>query len=175
STIEKELLAVVYGVKYFKPYLWGREFTIVSDHKPLEYLFNMKEHNPRLLRWKLFLEQFNYKIQYKPGKINSNVDALSRVELNAIQDETDQSIIANLGDSDEDILQFLQDDDNPEINIEDLQELEEFLIPEVPDNSNKIQIISDIQIVPPQPSNDSITVHTAVENPILEIPFTECY
>ncbi|CAH2015175.1 unnamed protein product [Acanthoscelides obtectus] len=65
---------------------------------------------------------------------------------------------------------FLQDDDNPEINIEDLQELEEFLIPEVPDNSNKIQIISDIQIVPPQPSDDSITVHTAVENPILEIP-----
>ncbi|CAH1982140.1 unnamed protein product [Acanthoscelides obtectus] len=36
---------------------------------------------------------------------------------------------------------FLQDDDNPEINIEDLQDLEEFLTPEVPDNSNKIKII----------------------------------
>ena len=78
STIEKELLAIFWAVNHFRPYLYGREFTLITDHKPLTWLKDHKNPNSRLFRWKLRLEEYNYSIQYKPGKINNNADALSR-------------------------------------------------------------------------------------------------
>nr|CAI5823027.1 unnamed protein product [Callosobruchus analis] len=175
STIEKELLAIVFGVKYFRPYVWGRKFIIVSDHKPLQYLLNLKQHNPRLLRWKLLLEQYDYTIQYKPGKANSNVDALSRVEIHAIDDETNESVIVSPGDVDEDITQYLQSaDEDVNITLDELLDIEEIFDPKTDRNPDKINILSDIQIAPaPVQETDEMTVHTAVENPVLEIPFTE--
>lgn len=47
STIEKELLAIVWATKYFPPYLFGRKFDIITDHKPLEWLFSIKEPNSK--------------------------------------------------------------------------------------------------------------------------------
>lgn len=91
STIEKELLAIVYATKYFRPYLFGRQFKIVTDHKPLEWLLNLKEPSSRLTRWSLKLSQYTFKVVYKKGKWNTNADALSRVE---IHNET-SSIIVN--------------------------------------------------------------------------------
>ena len=55
STIEKE----VWATKYFRPYLFGRKFTIVTDHKPLQWLFSLNEPNSRLVRWSLKLEEFD--------------------------------------------------------------------------------------------------------------------
>ncbi len=63
STIEKELLAIVWAVKHFRPYLYGRRFTLFTDQKPLIYLFNLKEPNSKLVRWRLSLEE--YDIKYK--------------------------------------------------------------------------------------------------------------
>lgn len=77
STIEHELLAIVWAVQHFRPYLFGRKFTIVTDHRPLTWLFNCKNQNSRLLRWRLKLEEYDYIIKYKPGNKNQ-VDALSR-------------------------------------------------------------------------------------------------
>lgn len=82
STIEKELLAIVWATKYFRPYLFGRKFKIITDHKPLTWLFSLKEPNSKLIRWRLNLEEFDYTIIYKKGKENANADALSRVEIN---------------------------------------------------------------------------------------------
>ena len=81
-TIEKELLAIVWSCKYFRPYLFGRRFKIVTDHKPLTWLFNLKEPNSKLVRWRLKLEEYDYEISYKKGTLNSNADALSRIEPN---------------------------------------------------------------------------------------------
>ena len=78
STIEKELTAIVWACKHFKPYLLGRSFTIITDHKPLTSMFSVKDSSSRLLRWHLLLEEFDYRIQYKAGKRNVNTDALSR-------------------------------------------------------------------------------------------------
>lgn len=78
STIEKELLAIVYAVTQFRPYVYGREFLLVTDHKPLVWLHNVKDPANRLVHWRLKLANYQYKIIYKPGKINSNADALSR-------------------------------------------------------------------------------------------------
>lgn len=82
STIEKELLAIVWATKYFRPYLFGRKFTIVTDHKPLIWMMNLKDPNSRLIRWRLKLEEYDYKLHYKKGIQNSNADALSRIKIN---------------------------------------------------------------------------------------------
>uniref|UniRef100_A0A1B6DI21 RNA-directed DNA polymerase n=1 Tax=Clastoptera arizonana TaxID=38151 RepID=A0A1B6DI21_9HEMI len=82
SAIEKELLAIVWATKYFRPYLFGRKFKVYTDHKPLQWLFSVKEPNSKLLRWRLKLEEFDYEIKYKNGKLNKNADALSRIQLN---------------------------------------------------------------------------------------------
>ncbi|CAH2208383.1 jg23981, partial [Pararge aegeria aegeria] len=73
--------------KTFRPYLYGHKFTIVTDHRPLKWLFNCKEPGSKLVRWRLKLEEFDYEVMYKKGKINSNADTLSRYPVNPIIEE----------------------------------------------------------------------------------------
>ena len=82
--LEKEGLAIVYGVKKFHQYLYGRKFTIFSDHQPLKYLFSESHQtsmmaSSRIQRWALTLSAYDYTIQYRPGSKLGNADALSRV------------------------------------------------------------------------------------------------
>ena len=86
SQIDKEALAIVFGVKHFHQYLFGRSFTIKSDHKPLQYLLGEKNRIPsmasaRIQRWALTLSAYDYKVQYVPGKEHANADLLSRLPL----------------------------------------------------------------------------------------------
>ena len=83
SQIEKEGLAVVLGVKKFHLFLYGREFVILSDHKPLQFLFNEQKPVPtmasgRIQRWALTLR---YHMEYRAGKDQGNVDAPSRLPV----------------------------------------------------------------------------------------------
>lgn len=91
STIERELLAIVWAVKHFRPYLFGRKFVLITDHRPLTWLFSIKDPGSRLARWRLKLEEYDYTIEYKPGKINKNADALSRIKVNHYKDCSDLS------------------------------------------------------------------------------------
>ena len=84
AKLDKEGLAIVFGVKKFHQYLYGRHFTIHTDYKPLIGLFN--EHKPipqmasgRVQRWALTLATFEYSIVHKAGKAHANADALSRL------------------------------------------------------------------------------------------------
>ena len=84
--LDKEGLAIVWGVKKFHQYLFGSQFTICSDHKPLQHIFTENKPIPtlasaRIQRWALTLGAYDYKIQYKPGKENLNADVLSRLPL----------------------------------------------------------------------------------------------
>ena len=101
SVIERELLAVVWSVKHYRPYLFGRKFTIVTDHKPLEWLFSLKDPNSKLVHWRLKLEEYDYDIVYKKGRNNVNADALSRIEINHIEGADGDSLVAEPPSDDE--------------------------------------------------------------------------
>lgn len=79
ATIEKELLAVVWSIKYFRPYLFGKKFVIRTDHKPLIYLFNMTNPSSRLTKFRLLLEEYDFRVEYVKGRDNVVADALSRI------------------------------------------------------------------------------------------------
>jgi hypothetical protein len=97
----------------------------VTDHKPLQWLFNLKEPSSRLVRWRLKLEEFNYNIVYKKGKQNTNADALSRIEIHALEKDDDRfSTIGNEGDISETIDKYLTNPDpKPTLDCPSLKEL----------------------------------------------------
>ena len=78
STIERECLAIVFGIMKFDIYLRGREFILEIDHRPLVYLNSFKGKNDRLLRWSLNIQTYNFRIVHISGKDNVGADLLSR-------------------------------------------------------------------------------------------------
>jgi len=90
TTSEKELLAIVWVTKYFRPYLYGRKFKIVSDHKRLVWVMNIKDPGSRLMRWRVHLAEYDYEIVQKRGFQNTNADALSRIgSVGRVKERTD--------------------------------------------------------------------------------------
>ena len=61
SAIEKEAFAIVWSAKYFRHYLYGRSFTIYTDHNPLKWLFALKSPKGRLARWTETLKAYYFK------------------------------------------------------------------------------------------------------------------
>ena len=89
SQIDKEALALIFGVKKFNQYLYGRRFTLVTDHKPLTTLLGPKKGIPplaaaRLQRWALLLSAYQYDIEFKPTQEHGNADGLSRLPLKTL-------------------------------------------------------------------------------------------
>ena len=79
STIEKELLAIVFATKQFKHYIWSREVQLLTDHRPLQWLKGHADPTSRLVRWMLQLQEFNLEFKYRTGASNANADFLSRI------------------------------------------------------------------------------------------------
>lgn len=78
AVIEKECLAVVWGVGKFYRYLFGRDFTLETDHQPLAYMSKAKVANSRIMRWALSLQPFRMTIRAIRGCDNVGADYLSR-------------------------------------------------------------------------------------------------
>ena len=76
--MRKKPFAIIFCVTHFRPYLYGRKFTLVTHHKPLVWFQNSKDSCLRVLRWRLKLAEYDFDVIYKAGKMNVNVDALSR-------------------------------------------------------------------------------------------------
>jgi len=74
-----ELRAVIWAVELFRHYLTGRKFTIITDHTALTSLMHQKQLSGIFARWVLKLQEFDFDIKYRKGRLNGNADALSRI------------------------------------------------------------------------------------------------
>lgn len=101
NATETELLAICWAIKYFRPYLYGKPFTVFTDNKALVHLDKMNNANPRIMKYKLELEEFDFKVKHKTGKSNANADALSRMfVMKFVADELDrENLISENHDS----------------------------------------------------------------------------
>ena len=86
SQLDKEGVAIIFGLKKFNQYLYGSHFTLSTDNKALRYIFDPSAPIPilaaaRLVRWSVMLNGYDYDIEFKPTKEHSNADMLSRLPL----------------------------------------------------------------------------------------------
>jgi len=76
--MEGECYALIWGIMHFRQYLHRNNFTLRTDHKPLEWLATVSDAHGRRGRWIDMLQDFNFKILHRPGLRHTNADALSR-------------------------------------------------------------------------------------------------
>ena len=94
AQLEKEALSLIFGVKKFHNYLFGRRFTLITDHRPLTTILGPKTGIPsmaaaRMQRWALILAAYQYNIRYRCSSDHSNADALSRLPNSSSDKVTD--------------------------------------------------------------------------------------
>lgn len=111
STTEKEAFAIQFGTQHFRVYLLGRKFLIVTDHNALTWLHTM-EPKGRIARWLMDLQEFDFEVKHRPGRLHNNADALSRLApmpeiVRKLQKDAIETCAITL---------------NPSINIRDAQE-----------------------------------------------------
>ena len=78
SSTELECLGVVAALKHYKVYLTRQKFVLMTDHQALTGMSTSTNHNRRLTRWTLYLQDFDFSMQYRPGPKNGNADGLPR-------------------------------------------------------------------------------------------------
>ena len=97
STIEKECLAIKLGICAFRVYLMGCPFIIETDHRSLQWMERLKETNNRLARWSLALQPYWFTVNHRPGKMNGNVDGLSRATNQFVAGEGGRDVMEYSG------------------------------------------------------------------------------
>ena len=97
STIEKEMLEMVFACEKIRPYILGSHIIIHTDHTVIKYLMVKKDIKPRLIRWVLLLQKFDLEIKDKKGSDNLIADHLSRLEK-PTEEERETEIEENFPD-----------------------------------------------------------------------------
>jgi hypothetical protein len=78
SSYKGEALAAVWAIVYFRPYLYGQKFTLVTNHQPLKWLMESYKIIRKLARWTLLLQEYDFEVVHRAGIANLDVDGLSR-------------------------------------------------------------------------------------------------
>ena len=114
SQTEKEALCIVWACERLHPYLYGVQFELLTDHKPLEFIYSPKSKPcARIERWVLRMQQNKYTVRWIPGKSNI-ADALSRLLPNTVRQ-------ASPGDADE-YIRFVAEESTPKaISTRDIE------------------------------------------------------
>jgi len=79
STIEREILSIVFAVSKFNHFIYGRRIVVKSDHRAVEHMNSLVKSSPRLARWALSLQLYNLTVEYLQGD-HQLADALTRVD-----------------------------------------------------------------------------------------------
>ena len=111
STFSRELLSIYLSIRHFRHFLEGREFYVLTDHKPLTHALSSScsSHSPRETRHLDFISQFTSDIRHVKGKDNPVADALSRMDVNAVTVpplHIDYALIATAQQNDPDLSQL---------------------------------------------------------------------
>ena len=93
TTTERECLAMVFSVKKFRHYLMCNPVVFFIDHMTIKYLVNKAELSSRLTRWVLLPEEFDYTVEYKPGRMHLQMDHLSRLSDNLGKNPVDDRLV----------------------------------------------------------------------------------
>ena len=95
TPLDLEAGSIVWALKRLRGYLWGTKFRIFSDHKALESIGKVGNHNARVQRWLEFLTAFDYTLEYRIGSKNGNADFLSRLPEPATEHDRSGSTSLN--------------------------------------------------------------------------------
>ena len=80
----KEALAMIWSVKQFRQYLLGHKFILITDHQPLKWLKTIKDPPPKIARWVMTLQEYDFDVEYRSGKLHHNADAMSRIRCDHV-------------------------------------------------------------------------------------------
>jgi transposase InsO family protein len=78
AAYERELIGLVQAVRHWRPYLWGRHFTVRTDHYALKFLLDQRLSTVPQHQWVSKLFGFDFSVEFRPGRLNTVADALSR-------------------------------------------------------------------------------------------------
>ena len=136
STYDRELLAIYLSIRHFRYFLEGRDFHVLTDHKPLTYALASRpeRHSPRQVRHLNFISQFTSDLRHVQGSANTAADALSRLDTNALH--TDNTSVV---DFQELALAQVNDPELPK-----LRENSSLRLESVPFLSEGISIVCDV-------------------------------
>ncbi|BHF72606.1 hypothetical protein SprV_0401567400 [Sparganum proliferum] len=113
SVFGRELLAVYLSIRHFRHFLEGREFVVLTDHKPLVFALRASpdRYLPREIRHLDFISQFSCDIQHVHGKENVVADTLSGIEMTSVTtDAIDFTLMAEAQRSDDELSQYHHED-----------------------------------------------------------------
>ncbi|KHJ39933.1 hypothetical protein D918_10020 [Trichuris suis] len=68
STTRQEMLALVWAVQHFRPYLYGKKFVVRTDHNSLRWLRSFKEPEGQIARWLELLSNYDFEVEHRPGR-----------------------------------------------------------------------------------------------------------
>jgi hypothetical protein len=87
AAYERELIGLVQGVRHWRPYLWGRSFFVRTDHYSLKFLLDQHLSIVPQHQWIIKLFGYDFTVEYRPGRLNTVADALSRRDTEVVAED----------------------------------------------------------------------------------------